>query len=119
MRVQNYREDDGIEELPGVVMHVVVGPDEGAPNFAMRVFELQPQSSTAYHSHVWEHEVFVITGQGVVQGSEVEWNLSEGDAVLVAPNEQHCFTNTGDDLLRLVCVVPLIDGKLPRTPSAE
>lgn len=94
-------------------MRVVAGPDDGAPNFAMRVIEIEPRSSTPYHSHAWEHEVFVISGQGAARTVEGEKQLGEGDAIFVASNEQHCFANTGDDLLRLVCVVPLINGRLP------
>ena len=100
-----------------MLMRVVAGPDEGAPNFAMRIFEIQPQSSTPYHSHAWEHEVFVISGHGAVTGAEGQKQLGEGDAIFVASNEQHCFANTGDGLLRLVCVVPLISGRLPGSPS--
>lgn len=115
MKVQNYRQVEGKEEVPGVVMHIVAGPDEGAPNFAMRLFEIQPQSATPYHSHAWEHEVFVVSGRGAVRNIEAERQLNEGDAILVAPNEQHSFANTGDDVLRLICVVPLVDGRLPGT----
>ena len=37
MKIQNYRQVKGKEEVPGVTMHIVAGPDEGAPNFVMRV----------------------------------------------------------------------------------
>ncbi len=119
MKVQNYRQVVGKEAVPGVIMRIVAGPDEGAPNFVMRVFEIQPQSSTPCHSHAWEHEVFVLSGSGVVRHAQAETQLSEGDVVLVAPNEQHSFANTGEDLLRFICVIPLVDGKLPSMPLAE
>jgi len=119
MKVQHYRQVVGKEEAPGVTMRIVAGPDEGAPNFVMRVFEIQPQSSTPYHSHAWEHEVFVLFGSGVVRHAQSETQLSEGDVVLVAPNEQHSFTNTGEGLFRFICVIPLVGGRLPSMPSAE
>ncbi|MCD6599312.1 MAG: cupin domain-containing protein [Dehalococcoidia bacterium] len=119
MQIQNYRQVSGKEEIPGVVMRVIVGPDEGAPNFVMRIFEIQPQSSTPYHSHNWEHEVFILSGKGIIRGTETERTFHEGDAIFVAPDEHHCFTNTGNSLLRLICVIPLIDKKLPTTPSAK
>ncbi len=119
MQIQNYRQVKGKEEVTGVVMRIVVGPDEGAPNFAMRVFEIQPQSSTPYHSHNWEHEVFILSGKGIVRSTKAERALREGDAIFIAPDEHHCFTNTGNDLLRLICVIPLIDRKLPATPPAR
>ena len=119
MKVQNYRQVEGREEPPGVVIRVVAGPAEGAPNFAMRVFEIEPASSTPFHSHAWEHEIFVVSGRGIIRGADTERQLGEGDAIMVLPDEPHCFANTGDDILRLICVVPLINGKLPGIPSPD
>lgn len=119
MKVQNYRQVEGKEQAPGVVMRIVAGPDDGAPNFVMRVFEIQPKNSTPYHSHAWEHEVFMLSGQGMVRSEDTERQLAEGDVVLVLPDEQHSFVNTGDEVLRIICVVPLVDGKLPSMPPAE
>lgn len=119
MRIQNYRQVEGTEAAPGVVIRVVAGPNDGAPTFAMRVFEIQPGSATPTHAHPWEHEVFVITGQGVVRSADAEKPLGKGDVVLVLPDELHGFANTSDDIFRLICVVPLVDGKMPGMPSSD
>ena len=119
MKVQNYRQVEGTEGPPGVVIRVVAGPAEGAPTFAMRVFEIQPGSATPSHSHAWEHEVFVVSGRGVVRSGDTERPLGEGDAVLVLPDEPHGFANTGDDVFRVICVVPLVDGKVPGMPATD
>ncbi len=87
-------------------MRVVIGPQEGAPFFTMRVFEVQPQCSSPYHSHWWEHEVFVLSGQGVVKTGEDEIPISHGSTVFVPGGELHQFCNTGDDILRFICVIP-------------
>ena len=113
MKIQNYREVQGNEAAPGVVMRVVAGPDDGAPTFVMRVFEIQPGSATPYHSHPWEHEVFIVSGKGVLRNGDAERPLSEGDAALVMPDEPHCFASTGENIFRIICVVPLVDGKMP------
>lgn len=119
MKVQNYRQVEGKEEPPGVVMRVVAGPAEGAPNFAMRIFEIQPGSATPAHAHPWEHEVFVVSGRGALKSADMERPLNEGDAVLVLPDEPHCFANTGNDVFRVICVVPLVDGKMPGILSSD
>lgn len=119
MKVQNYRQVEGKEEPPGVVMRVVAGPAEGAPNFAMRIFEIQPGSATPTHTHPWEHEVFVVSGKGALKSADTERPLAEGDAVLVMPDEKHSFANTGNDVFRVICVVPLIDGKVPSILSSD
>jgi quercetin dioxygenase-like cupin family protein len=79
MKIRNYRQVEGIKAAPGVLMRVVAGPAEGAPTFVMRVFEIQQGSTTPFHSHDWEHEVFVLGGQGVVRGAGKESPLREGD----------------------------------------
>jgi quercetin dioxygenase-like cupin family protein len=119
MKIQNYRKVKGNEAAPGVIMRVVAGPDEGAPTFVMRVFEIQPGSATPHHTHPWEHEVFVVSGKGVLRSDDADRPLAEGDAALVMPDETHSFANTGDDILIVICVVPLVDGKMPGMLAAD
>ena len=109
MKMFDYRDVEGTEEKPGVLMRTVIGADEGAPRFAMRVFETKPDASTPLHSHWWEHEVFVLSGRGLVHGQTGETEIQSGSVVFIEPNERHCFSNTGDELLRFVCVIPLVE----------
>lgn len=113
MKVQNYLETEAIEDAPGVLRRVVIDADDGAPRFTMRLFELGAGRSTPFHSHWWEHEVFVLSGEGIVKGKEKEEAIGEGSVVFVSPNEEHCFVNTGNDILRFVCVIPLPDTAAP------
>ena len=107
MKVGHYLDTEPVQELPGVVKRVVIGADDGAPNFCMRVFEVEPGSSTPSHSHAWEHEVFILSGQGVVVSEEGETQIAKDSVVFVLPNEHHCFVNKGNEVLRLICVIPL------------
>lgn len=113
MRIVAYRLVEGHEEAPGVLMRTCIGPADGAPRFALRVFEVQPGASTPYHSHWWEHEVYIISGRGKVRGVDGERALAAGDVVFVKPDEQHCFSNIGKTKLRFVCVIPNTE-KTPR-----
>jgi quercetin dioxygenase-like cupin family protein len=120
MKVQNYRQVKPDKAAPGVIMRVVAGPEEGAPTFVMRVFEIESGSSTPLHAHPWEHEVFVLEGKGILRGEEGrETPLMEGDAVMVQPHEQHSFLGIGRGILRVICVVPLVDGKMPGMPVGD
>ena len=109
MKVSNYLDTEPVQELPGVVKRDVITADDGAPRFCMRVFELEPGSSTPSHSHWWEHEVFVLSGRGVVVGEQGETPIAKDSVVFVAPDEHHCFVNKGNDTLRFICVIPLVD----------
>jgi quercetin dioxygenase-like cupin family protein len=119
MKVQNYRQVKAIKAAPGVNMRVVAGPAEKAPTFVMRVFEIESGYSTPLHAHAWEHEVFVLSGKGVLRSEGRETPLMEGDAVVVLPNEQHSFLGIGRDTFRIICVVPLVNGKMPGMPATD
>ncbi len=108
MKVANYLDTKPIQELPGVVMRKVIKVDDGAPNFCMRVIDVEPGSSTPSHEHPWEHEVYVLSGRGVVVGEERETQIAKDSVVFVPPNEHHCFINNGNEVLRFICVIPII-----------
>lgn len=113
MKVQNYRKVAGMEAAPGVLMRIVAGPEESVPTFVMRVFEIQPGCATPHHSHPWEHEMFVLLGEGTLKSGDIEKPLREGDAITVLADEMHGIANTSGGLLRVICVVPLVDGRMP------
>ena len=51
-------------EAKDVFIRVLIGPDDGADNFHMRRFRVLAKGYTPHHQHDWEHEVFVLAGQG-------------------------------------------------------
>jgi len=106
MKVSNYLDTEPIDEAPGIVKREVITADDGAPRFCMRIFEVEPGSSTPSHSHWWEHEVFILSGQGVVRGQR-EIPIEKDSVIFVAPNEQHCFINNSHEPLRFICIIPL------------
>ena len=107
MKVSKYLDSKPVQELPGVVKREVINADDGAPNFCMRVFEVEPGKSTPHHSHQWEHEVFVLSGRGVVVGEQGETQIARDSVVFVPPDERHRFVNNGSEVLRFICVIPL------------
>ena len=102
MKVSDYRKTEPTEEVPGSIKREVITAEDGAPNFAMRVIEIQPGSTTPSHSHPWEHEVFILSGQGVVKGEQGESQIEKDSVIFVAPDEKHCFVNKGNEPLRFV-----------------
>lgn len=79
---------------------------EGAPNFAMRVFDVEPGGHTPYHHHNYEHEIFILAGSGNVVGAADTRPMKAGDAIFMPPNVPHQFVNTGNDTLRFICLIP-------------
>ena len=96
-----------LEGAEGVRMGVLLAEEQGAPNFRMRLFEVGPGGKTPYHQHNWEHEVFVLEGEGFsVDAEKKKHAIGPGSVVFVPPNEFHNFTNPGEKPLRFLCLVP-------------
>ena len=96
--------DEGASKLK---VRWLITKETGAPTFAMRLFEMEPGGHSPFHNHDWEHEVYVLEGQGLVVGGKEEKKIKEGDAVFVPPNEKHQFKNNGKKTLKFLCLVPL------------
>jgi quercetin dioxygenase-like cupin family protein len=99
------------KEAKGVTMRVLMSDKDGAPNFIMRVFEIEPGGYSPYHSHPWEHEVYVLKGEGFVREKGVDHPVKKGHFALVAPGEEHQFVNRGDEPFRFICVIPIVRPK--------
>ena len=95
------------EGAAGATIRWLIAQPEGAPTFAMRLIEVQPGGQTPFHAHGFEHEVFVLEGSGELAGAERTWPLRAGSVVLVPPEEQHNFHNTGEAPLHFICCIPL------------
>ncbi|MGD8398054.1 MAG: cupin domain-containing protein [Anaerolineae bacterium] len=106
INVRHFEEVEAQPAVEGVAMRVAIGPDEGAPTFNMRIFEVQPGYATPHHSHWWEHEVFVLGGEGFVRTEEGNVPVGQGSTIYVPGGEMHQLVNQGDDVLRFICIVP-------------
>ncbi len=95
-----------MEGAKGCTVRQLVGQNDGAPTFAMRQFEVAPGGHTPRHFHPYEHEVFVLEGEGVVFEGDTPHALKAGDVVLVKPDEVHQFRNTGDKPMKFLCLIP-------------
>jgi len=95
--------------MPGaeaVTIRWLLGKDSPAPNFYLRLFEVQPGGHSPYHTHAMEHEIFILEGQGRINAKGVQYAVSAGSFALVEPNEEHQFENTGKSVLKFLCLVP-------------
>lgn len=84
----------------------LIGSDTPAPNFHMRLFELEAGGHTPFHTHAFEHEIYVVEGKGKINTPEKPIPLSEGSFALVMPGEKHQFENTGNDTFKFLCMIP-------------
>jgi quercetin dioxygenase-like cupin family protein len=123
MKVCHYEQvESQAVDMPGAQscrVRWLIGSAEGAPTFAMRQFEVLPGGHTPRHSHPYEHEVFVLEGQGVVYEGDQPHPLRAGDVVYVKPDQVHQFRNTGNGSLKFLCLVPNSAAQQPVTMAPE
>lgn len=96
-----------IDGAKDVEIRWLISEKDGAKNFAMRMFELQPGGHTPLHTHPQEHEVFVLEGQGTFVFEGQEHPFGAEYIVFVPPNTEHRFMNTGETVLRMLCIIPI------------
>jgi len=94
------------EGAKGVRIRWLIDEETGAPNFCMRHFEIAPGGYTPLHTHPWEHEVFILSGEGTVRGNEGEVAFGPYDVIFMPGGEEHQFRCTGSEPVKLLCLVP-------------
>lgn len=101
----------------GVEMAVMVGRDDGAPNFALRHFQVTPGGHSPRHAHDYEHQVFIVEGGGTVLLEGREHPITQGDVVYVPADQEHQF-KAGQSGLRFLCLVPVSRNCGEATPGS-
>jgi len=93
-------------ETSGVTIRWVISEDDGAPNYYMRVFEIAPGGYSPRHSHAWEHEIYILSGEGEMVAENGGSMVRPGTAVFIPGGEMHQIRNPGEQLLRFICTIP-------------
>ena len=96
-------------EFEGVVKQVLIGREDGAPNFVIRYFQIEPGGHSRLESHPHDHGVVILHGKAKVQLNDVFLELEPLDVVYVGGNDLHQFSNIGEDALGFLCVIPPIE----------
>lgn len=111
MIVKDYREVPAEEVTmagaENVTIRWLLGKDSPAPNFYLRLFEVQPGGHSPYHSHPSEHEIFVLEGRGRINAKGTSFPVGPGSFALVEAGEEHQFENTGDSVFKFLCIIPV------------
>lgn len=103
------------ETAPGTRIRWLIDDDhDGAPVYALRMIEVDPGGHTPRHSHPYEHENFIVAGEGRVWLNG-EWRaFKPGDVIFVPADMEHTYENTGTTTLQFLCGIP-VKRLLPQT----
>ena len=95
------------EDVEGVQVRWIIDKSIGAPNFAMRHFEIAPGGHTPHHGHDFEHVIKVEKGKGIaVDEKGEELSLEEGQSAFVPANSTHQFRNPFGEPFEFLCIIP-------------
>ena len=89
-----------------VVETWIIGKAEGAQNFAFRYYEVNPGGYSRKELHAYDHGILVLQGRGEVLLGDVTHEISQGDIIHIPPDILHQLSNTGEDPLGFLCIIP-------------
>ncbi len=85
---------------------VVIGRADGARQFIVRYFRVEPGGWTAHEKHPHDHGIVILHGRAQVLLGNREVVVGPRDAVYISPDEVHQLKALGDDPLGFLCIVP-------------
>ncbi|QLD85269.1 cupin domain-containing protein [Natronomonas halophila] len=118
---------EAVDAAEGMKKGVLVGPEHGAPNLAIRRFVLEAGAEVPKHTNDIEHEQYVLEGKYVVGISEAsetprangeavsgdeEHTVSAGDSLLIPAGTVHWYRNESDQQGSFICAVPTGDDSI-------
>lgn len=89
----------------GTQVQVLVGPGDGAPNFAMRRFTMQQGGGMPLHTNMVEHEQYVLRGQArITIGTDVH-EVGPNDTLYIPAGTPHAYEVVAGPF-EFLCIVP-------------
>lgn len=92
-------------------VHVLLGPDDGAPHFAMRRFVMGEGGGMPRHTNSVEHEQYVLRGRARVTIGEREHEVEAGDVLYIPAGAPHSY-RVVEAPFEFLCMVPNLPDRL-------
>ncbi len=86
-------------------MQVLIGPQDGAPNFAMRRFIMGEGGGVPAHTNKVEHEQYVLRGRAEVGIGDKVYEVQSGDVVYIPAGAPHYY-KVREAPFEFLCMVP-------------
>ena len=86
-------------------IQVLIGPGDGAPNFALRRFTMGDGGGMPLHTNLVEHEQYVLSGKARMRVGEEEHVVSAGNTLYIPAGMPHSYTVL-EAPFSFLCIVP-------------
>lgn len=90
---------------------VLLGPNDGMPNFAMRRFSMGPGGGMPRHTNTVEHEQFVLRGRARVGIGDREFDVGPEDVLYIPAGVPH-FYEVLEAPFEFLCMVPNVPDEI-------
>ena len=85
---------------------VLIGRNDGAPNFEVRLFTIPVGGKSSLDEHAHDHGVLIVHGRARVMLGDKFEEIQEGDIVYIPSWERHQFENMSDEPFSFLCIIP-------------
>ena len=85
----------------------LINEEKGAINYALRRFRILPGGEIRRHQHPWEHEIYVLSGKGVIGCCDGEVEVTEGNFLFIPPDKPHWYRNPSTEDFVFLCIIPI------------
>ncbi|MEA2102762.1 MAG: cupin domain-containing protein [Thermodesulfobacteriota bacterium] len=112
MIIHDIKNTPAVTDLKGTkdtIKRVLIAGQDGAQRFYMRHFTIKGQGFTPRHAHPWEHEIYIISGDGRVFIKDKDAPVSSGMAIFIPAMDEHQI-KAGDNGMEFLCMIPANTG---------
>ena len=94
-------------------LEILIGPRDGAPNFALRRFLMGDGGGMPLHTNRVEHEQYVLRGKAAVTTGEQVHEVSAGDSLLIPAGLPHSY-RVLEAPFEFLCIGPNTEDEIER-----
>jgi len=92
-------------------VQILIGPADGAPNFALRRFRMGMGGGMPRHTNAVEHEQYVLAGRARVSVGDSVHEVATGDVLYIPAGLPHSY-QVMEAPFEFLCIVPNQPDKL-------
>jgi quercetin dioxygenase-like cupin family protein len=90
---------------------VLLGPADGAPNFALRRFRMEAGGGMPTHTNTVEHEQFVLRGRAEVRLGDERHVVEAGSVLFIPAGLPHAY-RVLEAPFEFLCIVPNAEDRI-------
>jgi len=98
-------------------MQVLIGPADGAPNFALRRFVMGAGGGMPLHTNAVEHEQYVLAGRARITVGDTVHEVEAGHTLYIPAGTPHSY-EVVEAPFEFLCVVPNTPDKIELVGTA-